>query len=83
MNSIALKEGVADMLSFMYQFMFVPPTEKMQLMVTNGRLSYHNYVVVGEEILTTKNRRTEYTAYSGAQYGRGCKNRVMAGQGLL
>ncbi|HQR51431.1 MAG TPA: DUF3108 domain-containing protein, partial [Methylophilaceae bacterium] len=31
-----LREGAQDMLSFMYQFMFVPPLQEMQLAITNG-----------------------------------------------
>ncbi|OIQ77391.1 hypothetical protein GALL_409180 [mine drainage metagenome] len=49
-----LEAGTQDMLSFMYQFMFVPPLQQMQLAVTNGKmLRVYNYVFEGEDALKT------------------------------
>ncbi|OYY48131.1 MAG: hypothetical protein B7Y48_10770 [Methylophilales bacterium 28-44-11] len=46
---------VQDFLSFMYQFMFVPPLEKMQMYLTNGRkLGTYAYAFEGEEALELK-----------------------------
>jgi len=48
-------EGTQDLLSFMYQFMFVPPLQTMQLSITNGRkLGVYDYSFEGEEIIATK-----------------------------
>lgn len=50
-----IAEGTQDFLSFMYQFMFVPPLEQMQLAVTDGKkLGHHVYSFEGEETLKTK-----------------------------
>jgi hypothetical protein len=50
-----LEAGTQDLLSFMYQFMFVPPLEQMQLSITNGKkLSTYSYAFAGEETLSTK-----------------------------
>ena len=50
-----LVEGTQDFLSVMYQFMFVPPLEQMQLAVTDGKkLGHHVYSFEGEETLKTK-----------------------------
>ncbi len=50
----ALPTGSQDLLSFMYQFMFVPPLEQMQLHITNGkRLKEYSYSFVGEEDMLT------------------------------
>lgn len=49
-----LPAGSQDLLSFMYQFMFVPPLQQMQLTITNGkRLKEYSYSFVGEEDLMT------------------------------
>lgn len=54
-QTVELQEGTQDLLSFMYQFMFVPPLQQMQLAVTNGKkLKVYNYAFEGEETLTTK-----------------------------
>ena len=54
-KSEPLPAGAQDLLSFMYQFMFVPPLEQMQLAVTNGKsLSTYTYSFEGEEQLSTK-----------------------------
>lgn len=50
-----LVEGAQDLLSFMYQFMFVPPLESMQLAITNGKkLDTYDYSFEGEEVIQTK-----------------------------
>ena len=50
-----LTEGTQDLLSFMYQFMFVPPLQKMQLSITNGKkIGIYDYSFEGEELITTK-----------------------------
>jgi hypothetical protein len=48
-----LLEGAQDLLSFMYQFMFVPPLETMQIPITNGKkLKVYDYQFEGEQLLT-------------------------------
>jgi len=50
-----LTKGTQDFLSFMYQFMFSPPLENMQITMTNGkRLRTYTYSFSGEERITTK-----------------------------
>jgi hypothetical protein len=50
-----LVEGTQDLLSFMYQFMFVPPLEQMQLSIASGKkLGIYDYGFEGEETLSTK-----------------------------
>ena len=50
-----LVEGAQDLLSFMYQFMFVPPLQNMQLAITNGKkLDTYDYSFEGEELIQTK-----------------------------
>ena len=52
--TVGLTEGTQDLLSFLYQFMFVPPLESMQLNVTDGRrLRHFNYSFEGEEDVET------------------------------
>jgi hypothetical protein len=47
--------GTQDLLSFMYQFMFVPPLQNMQLSITNGKkLGVYDYSFEGEETIVTK-----------------------------
>jgi hypothetical protein len=55
-NSTAnLAAGTQDFLSFMYQFMFAPALETMQITMTNGkRLRTYTYSFEGEEIIATK-----------------------------
>ncbi len=49
-----LHEGTQDLMSFMYQFMFVPPLQEMRLAVTNGKkLKIYHYGFEGEETLET------------------------------
>lgn len=50
-----LVAGTQDFLSFMYQFMFTPALETMQITMTNGkRLRTYTYSFEGEESITTK-----------------------------
>lgn len=45
-----LRVNTQDLLSFMYQFMFVPPLQEMHVTLTNGRrLGEYEYVFEGEE----------------------------------
>lgn len=65
----ALPAGTQDQLSFMYQYMFVPPLVHMQLAVTNGKkLSHYSYTFEGEETVSTKlgELHTLHIAKSGA-----------------
>jgi hypothetical protein len=53
-QNVPLREGVQDLMSFMYQFMYTPPLEQMQLSITNGkRLKNYDYGFEGEESLQT------------------------------
>lgn len=54
-TSANLVAGTQDFLSFMYQFMFTPPLDNMQITMTNGkRLRTYAYSFEGEETITTK-----------------------------
>ena len=54
-KELPLVEGTQDLLSFMYQFMFMPPLQNMQLSITNGKkLGTYDYSFAGEEITATK-----------------------------
>lgn len=54
-ENLDLPEGTQDLLSFMYQFMFVPPLQTMQLNITNAKkLGVYDYAFEGEEVITTK-----------------------------
>jgi len=54
-EKLDLQTGTQDLLSFMYQFMFVPPMQNMQLSITNGRkLGLYDYTFEGEEVISTK-----------------------------
>jgi hypothetical protein len=45
-----LPDGTQDLLSFMYQFMYVAPLQQMQLPIVNGKkLSIYDYSFEGEE----------------------------------
>lgn len=47
-----LRVNTQDILSFMYQFMFVPPLEEMHVTLTNGRrLGEYEYRFEGEDVL--------------------------------
>lgn len=46
---------IQDFLSFMYQFMFAPPLDEMQMYLTNGRkMDLYTYAFEGEETLELK-----------------------------
>lgn len=50
-----LADGTQDLLSFMFQFMFVPPLQNMQLNITNGKkVGVYDYSFEGEEVISTK-----------------------------
>src|SRR5450830_326952 len=52
---LELPEGTQDLLSFMYQFMFVAPLQNMQLSITNGKkISTYVYSFEGEETIETE-----------------------------
>lgn len=54
-NTVDLPAGTQDLLSFMYQFRFVPPLEQMNLSVTNGkRVRSYAYGFEGEDHVQTK-----------------------------
>lgn len=54
-QTVSLPEGTQDLMSFMYQFMFTPPLQRMSLPITNGRkLRVYAYVFEGEETLPTR-----------------------------
>lgn len=54
-QNVPLPDGTQDLLSVMYQFVFVPPLEQMSLSVSNGRkLTAFNYEFEGEETLNTE-----------------------------
>jgi Protein of unknown function (DUF3108) len=52
---VEITEGTQDFLSFMYQFMYVPPLNNMQIVMTNGKkIDTYDYLFLGEEILNLK-----------------------------
>jgi len=54
-KSAPLPEGTQDFLSFMYQFMFTPPLNAMQITMTNGKyIRTYTYSFEGEESIATK-----------------------------
>ncbi|MDP1658220.1 MAG: DUF3108 domain-containing protein [Methylotenera sp.] len=54
-QTLELTESTQDLLSFMYQFMFVPPLQNMRLSITNGKKSgIYDYSFEGEETIATK-----------------------------
>jgi len=68
-KQVPLEKGAQDLLSFMYQFMFVPPLNDMQLYITNGKkLSHYEYSFEGEAIIFSKmgNLNTIHIARSNA-----------------
>lgn len=68
-QTVALQDGTQDLMSFLYQFMFVPPLQDLQLAVTNGKkLKVYNYGFEGEETLTTRmgSLRTLHIGKSGS-----------------
>ncbi|WP_047554098.1 DUF3108 domain-containing protein [Methylotenera sp. G11] len=53
-STAKLVTGTQDFLSFMYQFMFVPPLDSMQITMTNGkRLRTYAYSFEGEDTVAT------------------------------
>lgn len=55
-KELPLVPGTQDLLSFMYQFMFIPPLQNMQLNITNGKkLDVYQYYFGGEETIDTRN----------------------------
>lgn len=64
-----LPEGTQDLLSFMYQFMYVPPLQQMQINITNGKkLTSYGYGFEGEEVLFLPGGefRTLHIVHTGA-----------------
>ncbi len=54
-RSYPLEEGAIDVLSFLYQFMFVGPLDVMRYTITNGRtVRQYEYLFVGAETLQTQ-----------------------------
>jgi len=54
-KQVDLPEDTQDLLSFIFQFMFVEPLHKMQINVTNGKkLGIYDYSFEGEEVVPTK-----------------------------
>jgi Protein of unknown function (DUF3108) len=54
-KEVEIADNAQDLLSFMYQFMFVPPLSNMQMNLTNGKkLAIYDYVFEGEEVLPLK-----------------------------
>ena len=54
-SSAEIVDGTQDMLSFLYQFMFVPPLEQMRVTLANGRkLKTYVYSFEGEQKLETR-----------------------------
>lgn len=54
-ETLDLPDDTQDFLSFMYQFMFVPPLDRMQHTLTNGKtLHTIDYLFVSEDTLATK-----------------------------
>jgi hypothetical protein len=54
-TTVPLPAGTQDILSFMFQFMFVAPLQQMQLNITNGKkLNHYSYGFEGEETISSK-----------------------------
>jgi Protein of unknown function (DUF3108) len=54
-NTEDLTDGAQDLLSFMYQFMYVAPMQKMEIQITNGKkLAMYDYSFEGEENINTE-----------------------------
>ena len=50
-----LLQDTQDFLSFLYQFMFVPPLDRMEWPLTNGKMvRVYNYQFISEEVIATK-----------------------------
>lgn len=53
-QTLPLALGTQDLLSFMYQFMFMQPLQNMQLTITNGKkIGEYQYSFEGEEVLNS------------------------------
>lgn len=64
-----LPDGTQDLLSFMYQFMYVAPLQHMQLAIVNGKkLSIYDYSFEGEEQVNSAlgELRTLHILHSGS-----------------
>jgi hypothetical protein len=64
-----LPEGTQDLLSFMYQFMYVPPLQQMQINIANGKkLTLYGYGFEGEEVLLLPSGefRTNHIVHTGS-----------------
>ncbi|MGP1716972.1 MAG: DUF3108 domain-containing protein [Methylophilus sp.] len=62
-----LPQNTQDILSFMYQFMFVPPLQEMQVALTNGRrLNTYQYAFEGEDtmVIADQTIHTVHIAHS-------------------
>lgn len=62
-----LRANTQDLLSFMYQFMFVPPLQEMHVTLTNGRrLGEYEYMFEGEDsvIIADKTVQTVHIAHT-------------------
>ncbi|MSP86820.1 MAG: DUF3108 domain-containing protein [Methylotenera sp.] len=54
-QKLDLADGSQDLLSFMYQFMYVAPMQSMQLSITNGKkIAIYVYSFEGEEVISSK-----------------------------
>jgi hypothetical protein len=54
-NVVDMPDGTQDMLSLVYQFMFVPPLDEMRVTVANGkRLRTYAYAFEGEQEVETR-----------------------------
>lgn len=65
-----LGEGTQDMLSFMYQFMFVAPLQTMQIAITTGKkLAIYDYSFEGEANITSAlgELKTMHIVHSGGE----------------
>lgn len=52
---VNLTNGAQDLLSFMYQLMYVPPLNNLQFNITNGKkFALYSYLFEGEELVETK-----------------------------
>ena len=65
-----LPKGTQDLLSFMYQFMYVPPLQKMQINIATGRkLAVYDYSFEGEENLNIElgELKTMHIVHTGSE----------------
>jgi hypothetical protein len=65
----SLVDGTQDVISFMYQFMYVAPLQKMELNITNGKkLREYDYAFEGEENINTPfgEIKTYHIAHTGS-----------------